>query len=207
MLEVLAIDGRVLRVFKPAEAYPNQDLCLYAGPNGQPSFGIYRRDDPSLPARFRELRWQPAPYLEGVARVSIRTKETELEAAAGTLTVIADGGEGIVITDRLEALDRVASPHAGGGRNERAGGGRAPWRLKDVVAIAVDPESIEHVRLVNVAGATHTLSGEQLRSAAPLPTLKRNRRGQHHLRVFDGQRAVGELRNVVRIEVRTRAAR
>jgi hypothetical protein len=207
MLDVHATDGRRLAMPRPATTHPEQDFCLYRRTDRDHGFGVYRRDGPALPPRLRELLGQPAPYLEPVGRVQVRTVETPQEAAFGSLTVVVDGGEGIAITPgMLDGLGAAGTPGAGGERQARAHA--AAWPLRDVLGLVVEPGDVASLRLADAAGVHREVPVESLAGTGPAtPVLKRNRRGDHHLRMLEGLRLVGELRGVVRIEVRTRAGR
>lgn len=210
MLEAHARDGRRRLGFqRPAERYPKQDFCLYVSKDGAPSFGVYRRDDPDLHPRLRELLWQPAPYLEDVERVTIRTTETRQETQArrlhGTLAIVVDGGEGAPITEALlDTVTAIETPPKEAG--EGALRGRPGlWWLGDVIRLVVAPARVRRAQLVDIKGNTHKLPIATLGAEAKLrAALKRNRAGDHHVRFLEGGRRVSTIRSVVRLEIRTR---
>jgi hypothetical protein len=81
------------------------------------------------------------------------------------------------------------------------------WRLAAVLGLAVDPARIESVRVLDINGNERTVRASELAPDAPLTlVLKRNRKGDLHLRVLEGAERKSQMRSVVRFEIRTRAA-
>jgi hypothetical protein len=199
MLEAHTVDGRILKIPKPAERHPKQDFCLYVSKDGRPSFGIFRRDAPDLHPRLRELLDQPSPYMEGLSRITVRTTQTaeekRHEALFGTLNASVDGGDDHPIT--LEMLAGLSPPAPG----EKAA---MVWPLRDVLALILSPERIRSLRVVSLGGEARELDASALKGDATTTyVLKHNKKGDFHVRTLvDGARGP-QQRSVIRLEITT----
>ncbi|MEM7311184.1 MAG: hypothetical protein AAF682_31240 [Planctomycetota bacterium] len=204
LVEAFARDGRQMRSPDPAKNYSGKELALLYVPGDGLGLGAVPFEaDGDLPQQVEE---RPRSFLDNVYEIHVRTRTQAPEGAAPTpLTLALPDGERVLDAAALAELEllspRVAQGQSGGKQRQ------AGYHVGDVVALGADLDAVDSVLVVGRDDASLELAPDVLRSrVAPLPLLKRNRRGAMRLRVWaetGGELlAVDQLQDVHRIEVR-----
>ena len=174
--DIVAIAGpRVAVVERPNQLYAGQTATIDGA-----HFTLTRPIDPALPRSVQELAAKPTIELDGVTEIRIRTKERPVAASRGSIAVQRGATASAWTYESLESRAHHSARKNGIDVRDRIG-------------------HASSVKLVGAGGTIVTESREEL--ARRELRVRINRKGHAHLRVWEGERNVTDIADLVRVEI------